>query len=823
MKAIVKFLFAGSLIVLNYSFVFANPRVISITLDPPNPVFGQTVDVTVVFCANKNNLAKMGLVVSQYDTIQAVGTGGQIFLVSERGVNVPAVNFPGDDIGYTAAPQDGGAVNDCTDCANSTASRIVSTTYTITIPPAGYFTACDATNLYVHVGMANSYLGNSGWSTLIPDSCRQGTYSWAMPVVPPYFQVSKRYEGVLQAPGDKIVFSMDYEYANGSNFRIQDAVPAGFNILSYGPSSITGGNVTQSENTITWDFPSKVGAAGVTSGTVWILAEIAGPPSGNYTNTAQGSMSGVPSQNSSVTVTTGAPALTIQKSQHAPVLQEGDAITYILTYEVSGYALRNYQPFDNIATGVFVSPSAPAGWRTAGAGTWTISDPCDTGDRYVSGFGGSYPGLLLDDGDAANNSDQFCTGIIVSDLYIDPGNYIGADAQVIIRTNQQTGNAVRSLGILVSIDPNPTYFGLQRVTGNSQQYPAGGMPGMGRPAGKTWYRVRIVVTEEAGAQRIKARIWPRGQPEPSYWDVDYLDTNLSAVEWRCDGTGTYNDWRPGVNQQTGDGTVRDSYDNFIVYEERVVGDAYVRDDVPPGVNYLGCAGCNTGDPNVQWDIGSVANQAGSFTWWGRVDCSTSPDPISNRALIDGSANSPVYSNWTYLTVNCASPTFTPTSTRTRTPTPTLTRTATPTFTRTVTSTFTRTATPTFTRTITSTFTRTATPSFTPTRTPTPTFTNTTSPTFTRTPTPTSTPSPTSTNTPTPSFTFTRTPTPSFTPTRTPTPSFTPTRTPTPSFTNTTSPTFTRTPTPTSTPSPTSTNTPTPSFTFTRTPTPSFTP
>ena len=89
-----------------------------------------------------------------------------------------------------------------------------------------------------------------------------------------------------------------------------------------------------------------------------------------------------------------------------------------------------------------------------------------------------YSGLLLDDGSSTNSSDQFCTGIIVSDLYINPGTFPGADAQIIIRSNGQQGANQRSLGIIASIDnfPAPGYFFLQQCGGATAWCGNGGGP-----------------------------------------------------------------------------------------------------------------------------------------------------------------------------------------------------------------------------------------------------------------------------------------------------------------------------------------------------------
>lgn len=708
-------------------------------------------------------------------------------------------------------------------------------------------------------------------------ACQAKAISWDVPTFPTYFKIAKRYEGVLQAAGDKVLFSVDYEYANGSNFKIVDSVPAGFTLISWGPQTIPGppaGSAVNSAGTITWTFPDRTGINGSVKGTVWMLCAVTGVPSGSYSNIAHGSMNGQPNYDTPpATVTTGATAVSLTKSESAPVLNSGDTITYTLSYDINGYILKSFSGFDDIAAGNYIGPSgAPAGWMPVGgtaATTWTVGDPCtgfSTGDRVFTGASDMYPGMLLNDGSAAPHlpadSDQFCTGIIVSDIKIDPGTFPGADGQIVIRNNGQSGGAAQGIGIVVSIDeaPTPGFLMYQKCAGTTCTYigvtPGGPAPSIGYPSANKWYRVRIWVTNSGGGQRIRARIWPRGDSEPTNWDIDYTDPLLNSdAAWICDGTGTYKDWRPGVNEQTGNSKdVKDSYDNFTIYKERSSSEnTVVLDTVPLGITYLG-SGTGPGGaatvagtaPNqtVKWDMGSLTNQTGSLTWWGRVDCTQDPAAITNSAYIDGASGQPVYSNIVSLKVLCSTPTNTPTSTATKTNTPTSTytstRTNTPTYTPSSTYTNTLTATPS--RTATSTYTLTSTPSDTytatdtKTSTPTKTATMTATPTFTQsviftftatsTHTPTSTDTATRTATPTATDTYTatatRTATPSVTPTYTNSPEFTPTVTPTYSPTSTATPTRTATSTYTDTATPTPTNTDTPTYTSTSTHTPTFT-
>jgi hypothetical protein len=858
-KMVIMTFLTAVIIMLPFFIVAGAPKIVSVTMIPANPQFGDFVQVAVTMCCNKYTDTYIAIAFSTFTTPVTAGTGGQVFVVDSTGNDVKNVNETTGEMGAVFALGNGADTNTCTDCGADANSRTITKIYSLHIPSADYYSSCNPTSLNLVVVGQDSYLGNSNWTGYT--ACNSNVTSF--PIVAPTksFQITKRYEGVLQNADDEILFAIDYSYANGAGFSISDPIPAGFTVLSYGPTSIPGGSVTAPGATAVWNFPDRTGVAGVGSGTVWVLCQMTGTPSGNYTNTATGSMTGLSNQTSSVTVSTGQAAISITKDESATSVLSGNNITYTLSYDINGMQLKNFQAFDNNPTGTYcpsgcTNSTPPTGWKflsnSGNYGTWTVSDPCGTGGHYVTGASTMYPALLLDDGSSANNSDQFCTGEIVADFYINPGTFPGADAQIIIRNNGIDGGSGYSLGIVESIDnaPAPGYFMLQECAGTACSYPAGGMPGIGAVSAAKWYRVRILASGPDG-DHIQARIWARGDPEPTTWDIDYTGPELAAGNWICDGTGTYTDWRPGVNEQTGStNDVKDSYDNFTVYLPRTTDSAFVDDTVPTNISYLGCNGCASSAP-VLWNIGTVQQQSGSFTWWGKVTgCGT----VSNQGLIGSAGNQPVLSNWVSAAILCWSPTFTPTPTFTitntvnpSTPTFTPTRTATPTFTSTRTNTPTFTYTPTYTPTSTSTNTPTFTPTYTQTSTYTPSSTRSNTPTFTNTNTytPTFTPSYTYTNSPSPSFTPTDTPTYTASSTKTATPTFTdtktvtqtvtetntissntPTATPTFTDTPTNTPTFTDTPTNTSTftqtntvtDTPTRTNTTSPTFTPTDTPT-----
>jgi uncharacterized repeat protein (TIGR01451 family) len=666
-----------------YAAVFsAAPRIVSVTMVPPSPSFGDAVAITVVMCGEISNDNGVLIAISSFATRQPTGSGGQVFVVDYNDIDVDDVNMPSSGIiSYDMQPA-GGTSDGCTNCG-SDASKQTTMTFNVHIPDSSYYSSCNPASLYVQVGAkdAGVYAGDD-WAKNLT-ACQ--TASLAFPIGTPAssFNIAKRYEGVLQNDGDKVLFAIDYNYANGSAFTITDVMPTppagatSYTLLSYGPTTIpgVGGSVSAptigaTSGTFIWTFPGRVGSPGRSEGTVWMLLQMNGTPAaGNISiNTVTATMkdnsgAAMTPKSASAPVIAGQPAITITKDESATTVNYKDNITYTLSYEVNGMALRNFQAFDDSTTGVYAHPgAAPTGWRFASQGgawgTWTVSDPCSTGGHYITGAepGGFYPGLLLDDGSGTNNSDQFCTGEIVADEFINPGTFAGADAQIIIRSNGIDGPTGASIGIVTSIDANPApgYFFYQYCPpgGGACTYApggSGGLPHIGAPSANKWYRVRILVTEPGGActaQRIQAKIWARGDPEPTTWDIDYTDPNLALAAFQCDAScagKTSSDWRPGVNEQPGTtNDVQDAYDNFTTYELRSLsGTAATYDTVPTEVKYLSCNGCANGGPVVKWNIGAVSNTSGSFTWWGQV---TGCDPISNQGFIVN-ASVPIFSNW----------------------------------------------------------------------------------------------------------------------------------------------------------------------------------
>ena len=578
----------------------------------------------------------------------------------------------GNDYGYNiGSGPDWADPKDCTDCG-AKAGWTRTFEYDLTMPSAEEFSGCNTTDLFLHIVLHQNPLNKDGWAKT--DACHTLSHPFSIPVSPPYLSIHKSAEGVAQDDGDYVMYSISYRYANGGPVVITDNLPAGnvFRYVKAGPSMVLTGqpSVGATSGTLTWTLPDKTGQPGYMEGTVWFLVELNGDlgPGIRIDNTANVSMnspSGVLNDTSAAAITTGQAAMRLQKSQSASMLNYGDTVTYYLNWEINGMVLKNVQNFDELTAGTIYNASPPPGWKFlphAGMnGVWEIIDECGTGDNYIRGNPETtphYPAMLLEDGDPGNDSDQFCSGMIVSDFKIDDEGYSGADALIIIRSNGQTDENSRMIGILASIDPNPApgYFMVQQCSGATCSWGPGGMPAMGDVYARQWYRVRINVEDAGATQRIQAKIWPRGDPEPTGWDINTTIAGLYNADWDCRGTGIYNDWRPGVGEQGGDTSepVKDAYDNFYTYLPRTQSDAFVEDPVPGGINYEGCVGC-TGTSPVRWNLGTIANDGGSFTWWGVVDTC---DDITNSAVMDSATGEPVYSNEVVLVPICPTPVVT---------------------------------------------------------------------------------------------------------------------------------------------------------------------
>lgn len=648
-----------------------NPKILSYSMVPTNPGFDEPFTVTVEVCLGDNTDNDILIAVHDQNTRKPPSTFGQWFLVSTAGIGVQTLgpaSSSGDRFGDNTTMGDGpvyGDTMDCTDCEGGEGQK-KTVVYNLVMPSADDFSGCGATSLYLSIVVEKAPLNKDHWVTPTAPACGARMIPFNIPVPPPYLDIHKAAEGVVTKDGDQLVYTINYKYANGGPVTITDPVPLGNHLrfVKAGPAlRLTGAPpVGATTGTVTWTLPSKAGAPGYTEGTLWIVYELNGDHDvtpatiGNTVNASMGALT----DSSTVSIKTGQATLNLEKSQSSDVLNQGDTITYFLEWEVNGMSVKNYHNFDEFTNGTEYYATAPTGWRHIPEdgynGRWHIHDDCGTGDNYLQGnrysptAAGHYPSLVLDDGSGTDTSDQFCQGMIVSDVIIQDEGYSGADAMIIIRTNGQTGTAARSIGVGISIDTTPGNFFVQKVY---PDIPAKvNPPRMGPVYARQWYRVRINVINEATGQRIQAKVWPRGDAEPTGWDINYLDTSMYTADWDCRGTGTYNDWRPGVGNQGGDDIaypVSDGYDNFAVYVPKSVSDGKVIDDIPVGINSPACTGCLGGTP-FTWNLpAGISNDAGSFTWRGIVGTCNN---ITNVARMESTNNQPIVSNETVLRIGC---------------------------------------------------------------------------------------------------------------------------------------------------------------------------
>lgn len=654
-----------------------NPQIISMTMQPPAPNFGDRITVTITYCGQLYNDHELGVVVSTVSVPSdaRISGNGQVFIISRAGMNVhtsvPAAS-PGAEIGYTANPAPGaGAPQNCQTCGSGSndgtlLTKVYGDDEVLTVPDADFFPGCNPTNLYLHAVFKDNNLNDGEYQSQA--ACQIKSVSWTIPTLPATLSIHKSMQGVLQYQNDLLLISVDYNYANGQP-QIRETVPntpgggSSWTLVSAGPQGFYSGPALGSAVTpgqgLTWNLPNRTGVKGSATGTVWFLLRVTGANPGTdvrVDNTANASM-GALTDSSSASIIVGRPAITITKSQSSASPMYGDNLTYYLEYQINGSQLVAYQPFDDISLGGY-SSSPPTGWQfrpSVSNGSWVIEDPCGTGDRIIRGDTTSsddYPGLLYSG--YPMTTDTECYGIIQSEVLINPsgetqGNgYEGADSLVIIR-DDGLGTGGRAYGLVLSIDD---FIGTN-ATGNIGFQRCGGTPygpytsgtcmwptsvNTIAITGNKWYKVKVQ-TGPGDPCAFSAKVWIKGDPEPSGWTITWTDANCTADGFNCSGSGRT--WYSGVAEQGGAGAyTQDSYNNFIILKPRVSANTELYDTIPTGIGYVGQQGPKsmniTPGSMIGWGLGSISDEGGSFTWWGKVNTC---DPITNIGAIDG--NDPI--------------------------------------------------------------------------------------------------------------------------------------------------------------------------------------
>jgi hypothetical protein len=105
-------------VIMTASFAFAGPpKIISVSMTPANPNFGDPVQITVVMCCNNYVNAYIDAAFSTSNTVQPAGTAGQVFVIDANGVDVNDVSeSTSAPMGYLFQSSTGWGTGNCTDC-----------------------------------------------------------------------------------------------------------------------------------------------------------------------------------------------------------------------------------------------------------------------------------------------------------------------------------------------------------------------------------------------------------------------------------------------------------------------------------------------------------------------------------------------------------------------------------------------------------------------------------------------------------------------------------------------------------------------------------
>jgi len=203
-------LFCGIIMSILFSvYLSAEPHIISITMNPPSPDYGDRITITVEYCAQRYADHEIAIAIStEPEPVDARLSGvGQVFVVSRAGINnhvtTPAAS-PGGEIGITAMTQAQAQAlpDNCdTGCGSNGDNATLNTVVygddeILTMPDADMFPGCDIENFYVHAVMKDANLNDGEFHTQL--ECAEGTAAWVVPVRPTEFTMHKRAESFCQ-------------------------------------------------------------------------------------------------------------------------------------------------------------------------------------------------------------------------------------------------------------------------------------------------------------------------------------------------------------------------------------------------------------------------------------------------------------------------------------------------------------------------------------------------------------------------------------------------------------------------------------------------
>ena len=619
-----------------------------VTLTPPSPGNGASVQVSFSYTTTQNNDNPTGLIlISDTTTVRNAGTAGQWLMIQGTGCNTPA------------DPATAVTATGCQMGTNVMAGTYAAGPYTFTLPAD----LLPGVPYYILVVMGTYWCNLNGAPGNV-ESTGVLAVPFTLPLPPTSASITKTAESAVVQPGDLVLFTINYDYVNATNFRITDDVPAECTFVSCSAGGTLAGT------TITWNTASTPGP--VKRGSKWFTARVnAGtPPNTTIHNIAHWAVDEpVPGGDSNdATVVTG-PLFNILKSQSTAAAAIGDTITYTFDFNDGGMAFQSFGTFDdNITTG-FHSTAGVWGWAHVSTGT-------NEGYLFSPAHGATnYPHYLSD------LPSDFCYGEVQGDVYIESNNDM--DGLITFRDNGLAGAAGRAYGFGISADGLPHNMYIQEV---NPTYAERAWANPFSVQANRWYTLKINVTDAgSGRVRIQGKAWLRGTAEPG-WQIDWTDLDGSVPA--CGYVGFQ-----------GHATNYNYYDNLKIFSASSLNPR-IYDTLPAQLTYVGGTAADTthsapvnSGGMVTWDIfTSLINNIYQLQLWATVnDCGI----LYNRASFDTDGALPqTDSNTTTLNVAICPQTPTSTPTYTNSPTATSTFTATPsatgTFTATPTATMTNT-------------------------------------------------------------------------------------------------------------------------------------
>ncbi len=621
--------------------LFASISSIDITMTPPNPAPGDSVVVTLYYCAGAYEAANFIVAFTNTSTLRPDDSPGQVYLVSSAGINNPS-NATGG--GYQVAQQ--------------SAAYCQTLTWNLTVPNS----LEPGDTIYV-------IAGGRAYDVRYNSMDSSDSVSFTVPLPPASASLTKTAEAITVIPGGNVLYTLNYSYVNSNSLVITDMVPPNCTLLQISPGGTNSG--TAAGSSLSWTLPAVTKRK---SDIVWFLVNVdaASAPGTIINNSADWALtdtfSAVTNGTSNDTTVTVIRPFAFTKSQQPATAQMGDTVTYTLSVSLTGYSLKSYDSFDSNPITGYHSIGGSWSWMSDGAGSGYLYSPLQS----------SYPQYLRD------LPTDFCDGIVQGDIYVGPGG----NEDGLISFRHSNTNPALAYGIGISGDHLPGDLYLQKTN-----------PGVAAPycpvtwcsnalsvSDSRWYTVKVQVSSLSGySTGIWAKAWAKGEAEPAGWMIAVTDTaNATYTQIPACGYVGFQGHPDNYNY----------YDNLkVISGNPIASGAVIFDTVPAEITYLDGTGALAGVHDaavydgassiVSWLYpGLQTDKADILSWTGVIN---SCGQITNIGSIKANDfNGIVNSNSVMYDIPCGTPsitpTITPTSTITVTATSTITVTSTPTMT-----------------------------------------------------------------------------------------------------------------------------------------------